>query len=155
MTKDKLQIIDRLNGKYYNEPFNYINNYLPFTADLMFIQNLVIGNAFQKDFGKQKVNTEGENYQVEGEFEGIDAFYTISPGFRYRNVELTETDPERKVKLDFSDYKYVEDLLFAMFRIISFEEDNRKIKVEMNFTKVKTANDLEFPFEVPDRLKSE
>lgn len=155
LSKDKLQIIDRLNGKYYNEPFDYINNYLPFTADLDFVQNLIIGNAFQQDWGKQKVKLEGGDYKVDGKFEGIDAFYTVSPNFRYRNVQLVEAIPVRTVNLDFDDYKYVQDLLFAMVRNISFEEADQKVKVEMNFTKVKIADSLEFPFEVPDRLKTD
>lgn len=155
LTKDNLQIIDRLNGKYYDEPFAFINNYLPFTADLDFVQNLIIGNAFQQDWGKQKVSLEGENYKVEGKFEGIDAAYTVSPNFRYRNVQLTETEPSRNVDLEYSDYRYVEDFLFAMFRKINFEEEGQKIKVEMSYTKVKISDELDFPFEVPERMQAE
>ena len=154
ISKNRVQIIDRLNGKYYDEPFEFINNYLPFSADLMFVQNLIIGNSFQQDWGKQRVNVDGEDYKVNGEFEGIDANYTISPNFRYRNVQLEETVPVRKVNLDYADYKFVEDLLFAMTRNVAFEEGDQKVKVEMNFTKVKKANELDFPFEVPDRMKT-
>lgn len=154
MSKDRIQIIDRLNSKYYDEPFGFIDNYLPFKTNLGFIQNLLVGNVFQDEVSKQKHSLVGDSYLITDNFEGIDAVYTVSPSFKYRKVEMSETAAERDVQLEFDEYRFVEEQLFAMLRNLHFSEDNRDVKVEMNFTKLKKESSLEFPFSVPDRLKN-
>lgn len=154
LSKNRIQIIDRLNGKYYDEPFEFINRYLPFQSNLLFIQNLILGNVFQDEVGKQKHILEDGNYIIEDDFKGIASTYTVYPSFKYQKVEMNEVENERAIKLDFDDYRFIEEQLFAMLRVINFSEQGKKVFVEMNFTKLRKENTLDFPFNIPERLKN-
>tara|TARA_B110000037_G_C17029723_1_gene468930 strand:+ start:425 stop:1171 length:747 start_codon:yes stop_codon:yes gene_type:complete len=154
LSKNRVQIIDRLNGKYYDEKFGFIDNYLPFQTNLGFIQNLIVGNVFQEEISKQKHELMEDNYLIEDEFKGIQAKYTVSPSFKYRKVEMSEVLNERNIELDFNDYRFIEEKLFAMLRNIHFSENGKDVFVEMNFTKLKKESTLDFPFNVPDRMKN-
>jgi hypothetical protein len=67
---------------------------------------------------------------------------------------MDEKFGNRKIEMDFNDYKFIDEYLFAMLRNIHFSENENDVFIEMNFSKVKKENALEFPFNVPDRLKN-
>ena len=155
--KNRIQIIDRLNRKYYDEPFSYIDKYIPINADLALIQNIILGNPLEKTLSKQKIedpqNT-SDLYRATGEFGPVQAVYMILPEiFKYRRVNLTEASSSRKGNLDFSDYKKVDGSEFAFERILNFNDDKRKVQVELDFTKAKKEDSMDFPFNVPDKMK--
>lgn len=154
ITKNNIQIIDRLNGKYYDEPFEFINNYLPFQADLAFIQNIIVGNAFQKEWAKQKINYANDLFLVEDEFSGIHAKYEVTNAYRYHRVQMIELNNTRSIELNFEDYRFIEEELFAMFRKMQFNDNGKVTKVELDFSKVKKEKALDFPFTVPDKMKN-
>lgn len=154
MSADRIQIIDRLNNKYYDEPFDFINNYLPFRTDFTFMQNLIVGNVFHSSTIKEKHELVDNVYVIKDAFDGIDAQYEVSPSFRYRAVKMNEEALKRDVQLTFDDYRFVEDELFAMLRQLQFKQDPQHVELEMNFTKVRKETQLDFPFSVPDKMKN-
>jgi hypothetical protein len=154
ITKNNIQIIDRLNGKFYDEPFEFINNYLPFKADLAFIQNIIVGNAFQKEWSKQKVEISDDLYSIDDEFNGIDASYLVTNQFKYHSVQMNEIQKNRNIKMNFNDYRFIEAQLFAMIRQIQFSDGTKIMQIELDFTKIRKEQDLDFPFSVPDKMKN-
>tara|TARA_B110000483_G_scaffold42641_1_gene53056 strand:+ start:39029 stop:39775 length:747 start_codon:yes stop_codon:yes gene_type:complete len=154
MTEDRIQIIDRLNNKYYDEEYTFIDQYLSFQTSLLFLQKLIVGNIFQDELSKYKVLLDHENYVINNDYNDLDAKYTISPNFKYRRVEMDEKFGSRNIEMDFNEYKFIDKQLFAMLRNIHFSENGKDVFIEMNFSKVKKENALEFPFNVPDRLKN-
>ena len=154
MNKDRIQIIDRLNNKYYDEEYTFIDKYLSFQTSLLFLQNLIVGNVFQDELSKYKVLSDQDNYIINYDYNGLEAKYTVSPNYKYRRVEMDEKFGSRKIEMDFNDYKFIDEYLFAMLRNIHFSENENDVFIEMNFSKVKKENALEFPFNVPDRLKN-
>ena len=154
MNKDRIQIIDRLNNKYYDEEYTFIDKYLSFQTNLLFLQNLIVGNVFQDELSKYKVLSDQDNYIINYDYNGLEAKYTVSPNYKYRRVEMDEKFGNRKIEMDFNDYKFIDEYLFAMLRNIHFSENENDVFIEMNFSKVKKENALEFPFNVPDRLKN-
>jgi len=153
MNKDRIQIIDRLNNKYYDEEYTFIDKYLSFQTSLLFLQNLIVGNVFQDELSKYRVLSNQDNYIINYDYNGLEAKYTVSPNYKYRRVEMDEKFGSRNIKMDFNDYKFIDEQLFAMLRNIHFSENGKDVFIEMNFSKVKKEIALEFPFNVPDRLK--
>ena len=154
MNKDRIQIIDRLNNKYYDEEYTFIDKYLSFQTSLLFLQNLIVGNVFQDELSKYRVLSDQDNYIINYDYNGLEAKYTVSPNCKYRRVEMDEKFGSRNIKMDFNDCKFIDEQLFAMLRNIHFSENGKDVFIEMNFSKVKKENALEFPFNVPDRLKN-
>lgn len=152
--KDRIQIIDRLNNKYYDEKFSYIKNYIPFEVDLALLQNMIIGNNIQNSLERQKIELANGSYLINDNFNGVFAEYTVSKNFRYQKVNLTDIKNDRSINLDFGDYRFVENSLFSMIRNIVFKEQNNTVNVQLDFSKVKKEESLDFPFSVPNKLKN-
>lgn len=151
--KDRIQIIDRLNNKYYDEKFSYVKNYIPFDVDLAMLQNIIIGNSIQTNIEKQKIELLNNSYLINDNFNGIFAEYNISKNYKYQKVTLTDVKNDRSIDLDFEDYRFVENSLFSMLRNIVFKEQNNAINVQLDFSKIKKEDQLDFPFSVPNKMK--
>lgn len=152
--KDRIQIIDRLNRVYYDKPFSYISNFIPFKVDLNMLQNIILGNPIQENLNKQEVEVVENNYLVRGSLNKIDALYYVLPAIaKYKRVELTESYPSRNFTLDFDDYKPAEGTQFSHSRKLNFTESGGKVIVDINFQKIKKETTVDFPFSVPENFK--
>lgn len=152
--KDRIQIIDKLNNTYYDEQFSYIKNFIPFEVDLALLQNIIIGNSIQNNLEKQKIELSNDSYFINDNFQGIFAEYTISKNFRYQKVNLTDSQNDRSIYLNFEDYRFIENSLFAMIRNIVFKDAYKTVNVTLDFSKVKKEESLDFPFSVPNKMKT-
>lgn len=151
--KDRIQILDKLNNTYYDEPFEYINTYLPFPADLNFLQNLVIGNAFHSKLDKPKIVENNNTYIIENANNGITSTYTYNADFKYQAVNLSENALKRNLVYTFEDYRITENQLFSFLRSLVFNDEENNLFLKLEFSKIKKENKLDFPFEVPDKFK--
>ena len=133
MNKDRIQIIDRLNNKYYDEEYTFIDKYLSFQTSLLFLQNLIVGNVFQDELSKYRVLSDQDNYIINYDYNGLEAKYTVSPNYKYRRVEMDEKFGSRNIEMDFNDYKFIDEQLFAMLRNIHFSENGKDVeKLDLN-----------------------
>lgn len=150
ITQDSIQIIDKLNKKYYKEPFSYLNQYIPFDLDFQFLQNLIIGSAFDHQITKQNFKIQEQQYVLSEEYNGIESTYYFNPQFKYEKIAMNDKALQREIAIQYNDYVYTNDQLFSMLRLLAFQEPGRTINLEMNFTKVKKEESLTFPFNVPN-----
>lgn len=155
MEPNRIQILDKINGKYYDEKFDYLNQYLPIEVDFEFFQNLLIGNSFKSSFEKQKPSVEEQKYFIEDQLYGMPANFTINSDFRFEKISLPKVGDAGKLNLSFADYRFVENQLFAMIRELDFIDKSNKLTLDLNFNKIKKESSLDFPFTVPERFKSE
>jgi outer membrane murein-binding lipoprotein Lpp len=152
--KDSIKIIDRINRIYYNQPFSYIYNFIPFQVDMAMLQSIILGNPLQVNLPKQEVESYDDKYLVKGGFNKIEALYYILPGtYKYHRVELDDSYFSRKFLMDYSDYKQIEGEEFPFTRKLDFKDKQNRVLVDLNFTKVKKENSLDFPFSVPENYK--
>ncbi|MCD8528405.1 MAG: DUF4292 domain-containing protein [Chitinophagales bacterium] len=152
--KDRIQIIDRLNGRYYDEDFAYLNQYAPFDIDFNMLQDILLGNVIQHDLSKQKVEQSNNSYLISDVFQGLTAHYVVNEFYKYQSIALSQSQYNRKGTLNFANYVYIDNQLFANERSIQFEDTKDKLNVAMEFTKVNKESNLDFPFSVPDKYKN-
>lgn len=152
---NRLQIVDKLSGTYEDKPLSEINSYIPFNVDLPFLESLLVGNTFNisSTGAKQKLEFEPKNYVLKENSNNIDATYFIDFDYKYTKAEFLQSKPSRKVSLNFSNYKIIENQLFSFLRNINFSENGNNINISLDFSKVKKESNLDFPFSIPDRLK--
>ncbi|MEZ4979120.1 MAG: DUF4292 domain-containing protein [Chitinophagales bacterium] len=152
--KNRIQILDKLNGNYYDENLNYLNRYLPFNPDLKFIENLLLGNSFQSTYTKQKINLVDNLYEITDNLEGYPVTYRVNPNYRYHDILVENVGNEGSLKMQFADYRIIENYLFAMVRELNFKDDKNSLHLDINFNKIKVESGLEFPFDVPEKYKN-
>ncbi|MCB0539597.1 MAG: DUF4292 domain-containing protein [Chitinophagales bacterium] len=151
---NRVQIINKLSNSYEDQTFEYINRYIPFSVDLPFLENLLVGNTFNiSGSGKDKVELDKNNYVIKEKNQDIDATYFIDFDYKYSRALFTQTNNNRRVNLTYNDYKIIENQLFAFLRDMVFSDGNNNMRLALNFSKVKKESNLDFPFSVPERLK--
>lgn len=152
--KDRIQILDKLNNAYYDEPFSFINTYLPFPTDINFIQNLIIGNSFNANLDKAKIEENNNTYHIENTFDGVTSTFIYNTDFKYQEVIMLEQAQNRTINYKFEDYRLIENQLFAFVRSMIFKDEKNNLQLNLEFSKIKKENKLDFPFEVPEKFKN-
>lgn len=154
ITKNKVQIIDRLNRVYYEQPFSFVANYVPFDVDLEFLQNMIVANPLQDEMPKQKVSEVENKYLAMGNLGSVGSIYYILPElFKYHKVEMKDNKQDREIVMDFDEYKALESFYFPYQRMYVFNDNGNKVSVNMNFAKAKIEEKLDYSFSIPENYK--
>lgn len=154
ITKNKVQIIDRINRVYYDQPFSFVANYVPFDVDLAFLQNMIVANPLQEEMPKQKVAEVENKYLAMGNLGSVGSIYYILPElFKYHKVEMKDNKQDREIVMDFDDYKALDSFYFPYQRMYVFNENGNKVSVNMNFAKAKIEDKLDYSFSIPENYK--
>lgn len=156
-TKDSIHIIDKLNKIYYQKPFNYINEFVPFPLDLNFLQDILLGNH-QVDTQAKTTLTVDDTYIIRQESPEIKAAYHISgEAFYPLLVKLNETQNNRQVTIKYNDYRPANDTgtsskAFSFHRIVDFKS-GKKTKIDIKFSRISWNEELSFPFSVGEKYE--
>lgn len=154
ITKNKVQIIDRINRVYYDQPLSFVANYVPFDVDLAFLQNMIVANPLQEEMPKQKVAEVENKYLAMGNLGSVGSIYYILPElFKYHKVEMKDNKQDREIVMDFDDYKALDSFYFPYQRMYVFNENGNKVSVNMNFAKAKIEDKLDYSFSIPENYK--
>ncbi|MGB1247365.1 MAG: DUF4292 domain-containing protein [Chitinophagales bacterium] len=154
ISQDSIEIIDKLNGRYYKQPFSFMSQYIPFEADFAFVQALIIGNSLGEMHKKQDILIQDEMYTAKGQIGNIDAEYTILPtNHKYHKILLSDNAYEREATMSFTGYKDTDSQPFAMYRTLNFADAQNDVYIQMEFKNVKIGEELTFPFRISDKYE--
>lgn len=148
ITKDNFQMINRLNGTYYNEPLSFIENYLPLKVDFEMLEQLILGNFIEKEIKKQKIETKGQNYIVKGRVEGFDVLYFLMPNGKLENIAIENNLGAQTVDVDYKQYEKFDNQDFSVRREFLIKDNLDENIIDLKFYKMNTGAVL-FPFKVP------
>lgn len=148
ITKDRFQMINRLNGTYLNKPLSYIENFLPLKVDFQMLEQLILGNFIEKGIKKQKIETKDQNYIVKGELEGIELLYFLLPNGKLKNIEIDNKIEVQTIDVDYKKYEKIDNQDFSVRREFVIKDNSKENSIDLKFYKMKTEAN-EFPFKVP------
>lgn len=156
-TKDSIHIIDKLNKIYYQKPFNYINEFVPFPLDLNFLQDILLGNHHIDNEAKTTLAID-DAYVIQQESPKIKALYHIADEEFYPLlVKLNELQSNRQVIIKYNDYRPANDTdtsskAFSFHRIVDFKS-GKKTKIDIKFSRISWNEELSFPFSVGEKYE--
>jgi hypothetical protein len=156
-TKDSIHIIDKLNKIYYQKPFNYISEFVPFPLDLNFLQDILLGNHQLDKAAKTNFSIDYA-YIVQQETNEMKAAYNIAPEFFYPLlVKMNELQNNRQVTIRYNDYRPANDTdtsskVFSFHRIVDFKS-GKKTKIDIKFLRISWNEELSFPFSVGEKYE--
>jgi hypothetical protein len=156
-TKDSIHIIDKLNKIYYQKPFNYINEFVPFPLDLNFLQDILLGNH-QLDTAAKTSFSIDDAYIIQQETAKMKSAYNVAPEFFYPLlVKLNELQSNRQVTIRYNDYRPANDTdtaskAFSFHRIVDFKS-GKKTKIDIKFSRISWDEELSFPFSVGEKYE--
>jgi hypothetical protein len=151
---DSVRILDRLNNEYSAYALDFLSKEYQLPADLKMIQQIVLGNLFflsrrvtsTLQDGKYVLNDLGETRQAK--------FSIDASTYRLLQMDYSEPNANRALKLDLGDYKPSNDKQdFSYLRTLNLSsKETGNVLINIQFTQVELNVPTSMPFEVPARF---
>ena len=150
ITPDSILVINKLQGLYVRQPFNYIYRYTSRQVDYKTLEAIFVGNAIP-----QLLN---DNTQVQADSTGVkllgnlqDLVYTMIIGSNMKVSETDLFDQSGGQSLQVNNADFIQNgnravpLQINMTTIVN----TKKIQMNIHYNKVDFDLPLEFPFSIP------
>lgn len=152
ITKDHFQMINRLNGIYYDEPLSFVEQFLSLKVDFAMLENLLLGNFIEKGIKKQKIETKDQNYIVKGNVEGFDILYFLLANGKLEKITIVNNTETQNIDVDYKKYEKFDNQEFSVRREFLITDNLDKNILDLKFYKMSTS-EVSFPFKVPSSYK--
>ena len=149
ITPTKFEMINKLNGSYYDMPLSYIENYIPINANFELLEDLIVGNLLEKNIKKQKIETNADTYIVKGDIKNLETTYTILKNGKPQNIDAQNINGTKMVNIVFEKYEKVDNQEFALKRKFLIKDGDKNYLLDLKFYKFE-FEEIDFPFSVPE-----
>ncbi|MDX5345843.1 MAG: DUF4292 domain-containing protein [Hymenobacteraceae bacterium] len=155
ITKDSVQVINRLQREYIATDFAYLAK--KFNVDINFemVQALLLGNYLPAQPGKETLLAEAPMQhlrQLRNKLI-VDHFIDLQQ-YKLQKLEITDADSKNTVRVDYQDFEILGDTPFAKtLNVLMQQKDDANEAVKVNITHNKTSvseTNLSFPFTIPE-----
>lgn len=169
LTPDSVKVLNKKDKKYFLGSFDYITNFVKTPIDYYQIQNLLVGNPISLD-------TLNPHYIVEidddvylssmkkSELEPIlnrkkEHFgwiyrYWINELYSPGKTILNNPGQANSLTIEQNDYKRIDNYAFPNKTDATFTSNKDTIEIKLNYSKIKTNEAQEMPFEITSKYSS-
>ncbi len=168
ITVDSIKFMNRLDRVYFEGDYQLLNTFLQTTIDFDMIQALLIGNDFSfyennsfrasidameyrlSTTGRTKIKRDLRQDETQSIF--IQNIWLNPDNFKITRVNLREMGEENKrLQAEYRHFVAADNKLFPSH--ISFDlQADKKIKLEIDFSRMEFNAKQSFPFRIPDRF---
>ena len=155
ITPDSILMINRLDGVYLKKPFSYVYAYASRQVNYKTLESLLVGNAIPELLSeKGEIATVNGNTTLSGNLD--DLLYKLIVG---ADNKVTQTNLDNQVQaqsLQVVNKAFIQAanrILPSQVDIASIVKD-KKIHINLHYTKVDFDQQLEYPFSIPDRYEA-
>ena len=171
ITQDSVKFLDRINKKYFEGDYNFVNNFLKTNVDFGVLQSIILGNDFEYyenagfkatiDSKQYKLTTTGrqklkKHVRNESDAERIflQSIWLNPENFKISQIKIKElTKDSKKLTAGYSDFKDIQGQLFP-FKIAYQLDANHPVKVNVEYSKISLNEAVNFPFKIPPKYTS-
>jgi len=143
--KDHYEMINKLNGSYYNEPLSKLERYIPLKVDYKMIEDLLVGNFIEKRIKKQIIETKDNKYIVKGNIDTYNILYSISPHGKIETIDIQGKIEDNSINAQYYKYEKVDNHYFAYRRKFELKNQKEKKLLDLKFYKLNFEK-VDFPF---------
>jgi hypothetical protein len=154
ITPDSILMINRLDGVYLKKPFGYVYTYASKQVNYKTLESLLVGNAISELLNENSdiVSANG-NTTLSGSLD--DLVYKLVIGADNRVTQTNLDNQAQAQSLQVANNTFIQAtnrVLPSQIDIASVVKD-KKIHVNLHYTKVDFDQKLEYPFSIPDRYE--
>jgi hypothetical protein len=166
---DSFYYLNRVDETYFTGDFNTINRFINGAVDFDMLQAIILGNDFKYyENDKFKLEYDGKYYHlttvnrrklkkfIKNENDKLKVLIQnifIDPvTFKIKELSVKEIRANNKLRIQYSNYKKIENQLFPMSMII-YVSAEKEIKISIDFSKVSVDSEQTFPFKIPKSYK--
>jgi hypothetical protein len=154
ITPDSILMINRLDGVYLKKPFSYIYAYASKQVNYKTLESLLVGNAIPELLNeKSNIATADGNTTLSGSLD--DLLYKLVTGADNKVTQTNLENQSQAQSLQVVNNTFIQ----ATNRVIPSQIDiasvvkDKKIHINLHYTKADFNQQLEYPFSIPDRYE--
>jgi len=154
ITPDSILLINRLEGVYMKKPFSYVYAYASKQVNYKTLESLLIGNAIPELLTeKSELVTTSNNTTLSGSLG--DLLYKLIVGADNKVTQTNLNNQNEGQSLQVANNAFIQAsnrILPSQIDIASVVKD-KKVHINLHYTKVDFDQQLEYPFSIPDRYE--
>jgi hypothetical protein len=168
LTPDSIKYINRMSNTYLLNNFLYINQLLNKTLDYDMAQSFLIGNDFSLyESNTFRASIENQQYKLsttdrrklriyvrrsEDDISiPIQSIWLDPDSFKISKVLLKEAERDnRKFVASYDEFEDIEGKLIPASLDFKVETDDKKIRIQINYSKIQLNQEQTYPFRIPE-----
>lgn len=155
ITPQQIQILNKLQGEYLAEPFDYIYNYTNRGVTFNVLQDVLMGNVSSSLLRGENVQVASaeDEFIVVGLQESLSYQYRVNMENRPFSFLLQEVGGSNNLETYYGEYGKVTGYNFPHAIAFSLYGGEMSLKMQLNYNRVVFNEAVEMPFTVSDRYK--
>lgn len=152
ITPTQVKYYEKVNGKFFEGDYKMLSDWLGTDLDFQKVQNLLIGKTIDDlDKGKFQLTNDGASPKLEEISDGnFKKTFVFEPQtFWLKKQEIQQISPERKLLVNYTDYKSYPEAVFPEELAIFAIQDNKTTTIAIKNKNVTFNEELTFPYSVP------
>jgi len=150
ITPDSLLVINKLQGVYIKKPFSYIYKYTNKQINYKMLESIFVGNVIPEILKDNTASFLGDN-QVSGNLQDLLFKLMLNPDMKVTQLNLDNQNQGQSLQVNTNAYIAVDNRLVPSQIDIQSTGQNKKIQVNLHYTKVDLDQPLQYPFSIPER----
>lgn len=151
ITPDSIFLVNKLESVYLRKPFSYIYSYSNKKVSYKMLEAILVGNAIPEIINDANTSfqTDGANITLSGTLE--DLVYTLMLGNdkKVGQFNLSNHNEAQSLQVNNSIFTPVNDKTVPSQIDIQSTAQNKKILVNLHYTKIDLDQPLQYPFSIP------
>ena len=154
ITPDSIKVRNSLQGVYLKKPFNYVHTYTNKQVNFALLQSIFSGNTV-KDFFRDETLVAQENgvWTLSGVNEGLAYRVIFNTLLKVNENNLNDIASGRSLRVVYGEYQNINGSLFPTNLKINSMAGDKRININLDFSKIESNLALEFPFNVPNKYE--
>jgi len=153
ITPDSILMINKLQGVYIKKPFSYIYQYASKQVSYQMLEALLTGNTapeILKD-NKASFQTNSGNITISGSLEDLVYSLMLGADMKVGQFNLSNQNAGQSLQANNSFFIPTGNKTAASQIDIQSTSQNKKIQVNLHYTKIDLDQPLQYPFSIPER----
>lgn len=152
ITPDSIKVLNKLQGLYLKKPFGYIYKYASRQVNYKTIECLLVGNAMPELLTENSsIKTDLGNVTLSGNLQELVYSLILGTNMHVTQFNLSNNDAGQALLVNNSNFiQAANRLVPSKIDILSTIKD-KKIQANLQYTKVDFDQQLDFPFNIPER----
>ncbi len=153
ITPSEVKYYEKINGNYFEGDFSTLSKWLGTDLDFYKIQNLLIGEALE-DLKKGKYDMAVENnlYRLNdlSDEKTEKVYFLENPSLLVKKQEITQPSKNRKLKVNYNDYKSYSNAILPSILLIEASQNNKNTSISISNNTTILNQEMSFPYKTPE-----
>lgn len=151
ITPDSINIVNKLQGLYIKKPFNYIYTYASKQINYKTLESLLTGNAMPELLNENaSLQADSANITLSGNLQDLLYKLILNPGMKVTQFNLSNQNAGQALQVNNNNFIQADNRIVPSQIDITSTIGNKKIGVNLHYTRANFDQQLEFPFNIPE-----